>query len=274
MVGGVPKRHIAVQLGLDVKTVRRYIGAAWTAGLRREVGPEALDEEADFRAVLAGLPAELCPVVKFAFLTGWRRSEIFGLQWRNVDFTTQTVRLEPGTTKNDEGRTFPFAVLPELGALLQQQREWTSAVEVELGAIIPWVFHRKARPIRDLRGAWEAACIAAGFFQIVNPAAPPAEQRKKATKLFHDFRRTAVRNLERAGVSRSVAMKLTGHKTEAVYRRYAIVAEADLSRGREEVGDTPGSHGEAREVDGEGTVVPHRDGAKNGQSSRGRVDAA
>jgi hypothetical protein len=37
-----------------------------------------------------------------------------------------------------------------------------------------------------------------------------------------------VKNLERAGISRSVAMKLTGHKTEAVYRRYAIVAESDL----------------------------------------------
>ena len=93
------------------------------------------------------------------------------------------------------------------------------------------MFHREGDPVRDLRGAWEAACIAAGFFRVVNPSAPVALQRKKATKLLHDFRRTAVRNLERAGVSRSVAMKLTGHKTEAVYRRYAIVSEGDLAEG-------------------------------------------
>jgi integrase len=188
-------------------------------------------EAPEYRAVLGQLPEPLRPLVTFLYLTGWRLGEVLALQWRQVDFRAGVVRLEPGTTKNREGRAFPFAVLPELAALLQAQRATTTVLERTTGRVIPAVFHREGHPIRDLRGAWESACIAAGFFRVLNPDAPPATQRKKATKLLHDFRRTAVRNLERAGVSRSVAMKLTGHKTEAVYRRYAIVSEGDLAEG-------------------------------------------
>jgi len=110
---------------------------------------------------------------------------------------------------------FPFAVLPDLADLLRRQWDATMQLQVETGRIVPWVFHRHGRPIKSFYGAWREACRKAGV----------------PDRIPHDFRRTAVRNLERAGVPRSVAMKLTGHKTESVYRRYAIVSEADLSDG-------------------------------------------
>jgi integrase len=195
-------------------------------------------EESEFQAVLKHLPEDLRPLVEFGYLTGWRLDEVLGLQWPQIDFDapvtipgviagTGIVRLEPGTTKNDEGRVFPFAVLPELEMLLRTQRARTTALERATGQIIPFVFHRNGKAIKSYRGAWATACIAAGFFRV-----DAATGEKKPTKLpFHDFRRTAVRNLERAGVPRSVAMKLTGHKTESIYRRYAIVSERDLAEG-------------------------------------------
>jgi integrase len=129
--------------------------------------------------------------------------------------------LDPGTTKNRDGRLFPFGqALPELRQLLDTQKAATKAVETAQGLICQWVFHRKGRPIKNFRKAWENACKAAGV-----PGRIP-----------HDLRRTAVRNLERAGVSRSVAMQLTAHKTESVYRRYAIVSENDLGAGIEKLG--------------------------------------
>lgn len=170
-------------------------------------------ERAEFDKVRAQLPAPLRPVMLFAYLTGWRKREILGLRWQDVDFKSGMVRLEPGTTKNREGRAFPFGALPELAALLKAQREATSAVERERAALVPWVFHRAGQPIRSYDCAWHSACERAGV----------------PGRFVHDFRRSAVRNLERVGVPRSVAMKITGHKTEAVYRRYAIVAESDLN---------------------------------------------
>jgi len=104
-------------------------------------------EESDFRAVLAELPEPLRPPMQFAYFTGWRIvDEVLALTWAQVDFAAGVVRLEPDTTKNDQGRTFPFSALPELAALLERQREHTSEVERRLGRIVSTVFHRNGRP--------------------------------------------------------------------------------------------------------------------------------
>ena len=171
-------------------------------------------EHADFDAVLAGLPADLKAVFAVAFVTGWRvKSEILTRQWAHVDLQSGWLRLEPGETKNLEGRQFP--ITPVLRVVLERQRERTLAVEKATHAIIPWLFHRAGRPVKSFRRAWLTACKGAGL----------------SGRIPHDFRRTAVRNLERAGVPRSTAMKMVGHKTESIYRRYAIVDEAMLKEG-------------------------------------------
>jgi hypothetical protein len=107
--------------------------------------------------------------------------------------------LEPGTTKNNEGRVLPFFALPALADLMVRQRQRTSVVEQAHQAIVRYVFHR-------------------------------------------------------AGVSRSVAMKVTGHKTESVYKRYAIVSESDLSEGLAKLARLQPDAKEASP-----TVVPFKD---------------
>jgi hypothetical protein len=151
---------------------------------------------------LTGAPKRTVKVDESAILTR---------QWHHVvDFQAGWVRLEPGETKNKEGRMFPL--IPDLRAVFERQRALTEALQAAGGRIIPWVFHREGVPIHYFRRAWITACNAAGV----------------PGRLPHDFRRTAVRNLERAGVPRSAAMKLIGHKTEAIYRRYAIADESML----------------------------------------------
>jgi integrase len=172
-------------------------------------------EAPESRAVLAGLPDALKAMAEVAYITGWRiRSELLTRQWMHVDFEAGWIRLEPGETKNRDGRMFPL--LPTLRVVLARQRAHTRAIERATGQVIPWVFHRDGRPIKHFRRAWLTACKAAGVPQ----------------RIPHDFRRTAVRNLERAGVTRSAAMKMVGHKTEAIYRRYAIADESMLARAR------------------------------------------
>ena len=170
-------------------------------------------EPDEFEAVHSRLPHYLQPPMEFMYLTGWRsKSEAMPLRWPQVDFEQGVVRLEVGTTKNSDGREFPFTALPQLETLLRRQRELTTALEREQGRVIPWVFHHQGEPIRDFAKAWKKATKAAGL-----PGRIP-----------HDFRRTAVRNLVRAAVPETIAMRLTGHKTRAVFDRYDICSGRDL----------------------------------------------
>ncbi len=173
-------------------------------------------EEPEFRSLVAKLPDYLRAPRTFAYLTSWRiPSEVLPLRLAQVDLDAGVVRLEPRTTKKREGREFPVNALPELAAMLKQQREHVRALERERGIVVTHVFHRQGQPIKSFRRAWRAACKDAGLLGMIP----------------HDFRRTAVRNLERAGVPRSVVMKLVGHKTESIYRPDAIVAQRDLAEG-------------------------------------------
>jgi integrase len=113
-------------------------------------------------------------------------------------------------SKNGEPRVLPL--LGDLASLI----EWHwSAREYQTpdgtSALSQLVFHRNGQPVGDFRKAWETVCAEAGV----------------SGTLFHDLRRSAVRNMDRAGASQSVAMALSGHKTASVYR-YRIVAEDDL----------------------------------------------
>jgi integrase len=182
-------------------------------------------------AVCQHLRPELAAITRAAAITGWRKSELRSRQWSHVDFTAGWLRLEPEETKNRDGRQFPL--VPELKALLEAQRARVEEIQRKTKQIIPWVFCRDdGAPVGDFKKAWATACIKAGLFRVVpvgeSSDGAPEEIRKLPTRIFHDTRRSAVRSLERAGVPRSVAMKMTGHKTESVYRRYAIVDETML----------------------------------------------
>ena len=109
-------------------------------------------EREQFEAVRKHLPAYARPVVTFMHISGWRiRSEVLPLHWRQVDLHAGTVRLDPGTTKNKDGRT--FYLTPELRACLEAQRAATEALQRQTGRIIPWVFHREGTPMKSF---WKA----------------------------------------------------------------------------------------------------------------------
>jgi len=212
-------------LNLELGLLKRMLRLAYKHGKLLRVPPiemlqdapprDGFFEEHQYQAVRRRLPEDLQVAIAIMQTYGWRKSEVITLERRQLDLKAGTLRLEPGTTKNREGRL--VYLTPQLVAQLGAQVDRIKGLERKIGRIVPALFprmtgRRAGEPRKGFRKRWATACKAAGV----------------PGRLLHDFRRTAVRNLERRGVARSVAMKLTGHKTESVYRRYAIVSDSDL----------------------------------------------
>ena len=234
--GGLQAADITTERVRDYTTQRRQEGAS-NASINRELGAlkrmfnlanemtppkvgrvpyipmlkesnvrKGFFEHEEYLALQRELPEYLKPVLTFGYYSGAREGEILGLRWRQIDLAARTVNLEPGTTKNNQPRTIPLnSVLVEILTMLKAPPD-AKFPECE------YVFSRAGKRIGSFNVAWRSACKRAGL----------------AGKLFHDLRRTAVRNMVRAGVPERVAMAISGHKTRSVFDRYNIVAERDL----------------------------------------------
>lgn len=171
-------------------------------------------------------------IIEIAHTYGWRREEILNLRVRQVDVSEGIIRLDPGSTKNRDGR----------------EATMTSAVQILLCECVrgkepdDYVFTRpNGQPVRDFRHSWAQACIAAGLGRMVCKRCHKEVSGEKCKAcgahgkglsysglILHDGRRTAARNLRRAGVAEGTIMRIGGWRTRAVFDRYNIISQADI----------------------------------------------
>ena len=192
----------AFRLGYEHELVARMpvIKALPQLGVRNEFFTRS-----EIDVLLPRLPEYLRDVVLFGFLTGWRKGEIVGLRWADVDRSSAVIRLEPARNK---GRTVRVMALQgELVALID--RRW-QARKVG-GTPAQHVFHRAGQQLHTFHWHWLKACRQAGL----------------GHRWFHSLRRSAARNMSLQGVPEKVIMSIMGHKTRGMFDRYNIVTEAD-----------------------------------------------
>ena len=158
-------------------------------------------EQQDFERVVSFLPEHLKDVARFAYYSAWRKNEIASLLWRDIE--DGVIRLRPEASKNSEARVLMLTGV--IAEIIDRRR-------AERKDLVPYVFHRNGKKLGRFDEAWDTACRKAGLPE----------------KLFHDFRRTAVRNMVRAGVPERIAMQISGHKTRSIFDRYNIVNEEDI----------------------------------------------
>ncbi|MBM3746650.1 MAG: site-specific integrase [Acidobacteria bacterium] len=161
-------------------------------------------EPDQYETLLDELPARLKALYVCGYHVGARKNELRRIQWPQVDLHASLIRLSADQTKGKRPRTLP--IYGDMRRWLERQRETGPAGS-------PWVFHgANGRPVDNHLYGWCEACERAGLPGL----------------LFHDLRRSAVRNMKRAGIQDVEAMRITGHRTRSIFDRYNIVDEGDL----------------------------------------------
>lgn len=145
----------------------------------------------------------------FLYYCGCRIGETLQIEWAQCDLDRREIRLEPEQTKGDEARILPLpSVLCDM----------LTAIEPKTAKVFDGT---------NLRKEWMTACAACGLGSKIEVKGKPYDPCYTGLTL-HDLRRSAVRNLRNAGVTETVAMKISGHKTRSVFERYNIVSTEDV----------------------------------------------
>jgi len=163
-------------------------------------------EHSDYERLRAKLPEYLVPLLVVGYHVGCRLGELLKLRWEQVDFNASQIWLEKKQTKAKVPRILPIygEMRPALvNSLAERDSRFPSC---------SLVFHRNGKRIVDFRKAWSRACVDAGLPWL----------------RFHDLRRSAVRNMDRAGVPRATIRRIIGHETDAMFDRYRIVDQRDI----------------------------------------------
>jgi integrase len=190
--------------------------------------------EAELDALISHLPMDLQDFTRFAAACGMRKGEIAGLTWKMIE--GDELRIPGNICKNRKGRVLPLT--GELAEIIERRRAALSKKNDGTLQMPEHVFHRNGEAVAELRKSWQTAAIAAGLGIMIcekcekqgpeKYCAKCKRPRKYQGKLFHDLRRSAVRNMVKAGVNTQVAKQWSGHKSDSMFERYSILTTDDM----------------------------------------------
>jgi len=179
---------------------------------------EGFFEHDEFLALRGAAADHLKLAMTIAYYTGMRQGEIIGpqgLKWEQVNLEEGTIRLAIKDTKTKIARV--IYMTGDFLLVMMKMKELRDQHYFDC----PYVCHLRGQAIKQMKRSWKTACQRVGL----------------EGRTFHDLRRTGVRNLVRAGVPETVAMKISGHKTRAVFDRYNITSEEDLKEAATQLGN-------------------------------------